>query len=101
MTSSSPQNDKVGDILAERGKTHGDFTNHARCTQRLKEVVRDELERAHGYSEISPVYQEAIDMIFHKIGRIVAGTPNFCDHWDDIAGYARLVSDRISSGKVE
>lgn len=103
MVSSSPQNDKVGTILAERGKSHGDFTDHARCTQRLKQVVKEEREKAHGSGPgaLSPVYQEALDMILHKIGRIVAGTPDFNDHWDDIAGYARLVSDRISAGTVE
>jgi hypothetical protein len=34
-------------------------------------------------------------MIVHKIGRIVNGNPDKVDHWDDIAGYATLVSDRL------
>jgi len=34
----------VETILSERKKTHGNFRDHARCTQRLKAVLRDELE---------------------------------------------------------
>jgi hypothetical protein len=42
---------------------------------------------------------EALDMIFHKIGRILNGDPNYADSWIDIAGYAKLVADRLE-GKV-
>lgn len=45
------------------------------------------------------VHMEAIEMIFHKIGRIGAGNPNFVDHWEDIAGYATLVAQRLRSAK--
>jgi hypothetical protein len=31
----------------------------------------------------------------HKIGRIVNGNPDAVDHWIDIAGYAKLISDRL------
>jgi hypothetical protein len=40
--------------------------------------------------------QEALDMICHKIGRIVNGDPNYADSWVDIAGYATLVADRLA-----
>jgi hypothetical protein len=36
-----------------------------------------------------------LEMIAHKIGRVLAGDPNHADHWDDIAGYARLVARRV------
>jgi hypothetical protein len=38
---------------------------------------------------------EALEMICHKIGRIVNGDPNYADSWIDIAGYAKLVADRL------
>jgi hypothetical protein len=38
---------------------------------------------------------EALEMIVHKIGRIVNGNPDKIDHWVDIAGYAKLVADRL------
>ena len=39
--------------------------------------------------------QEALEMILHKIARIVNGDPDYADSWVDIAGYAKLVADRL------
>lgn len=75
--------------LADRKKSHGDFSVHARITQGLKAVIKDDRSR------LLPIHAEAIDMILHKIGRICAGDPNVHDHWDDIAGYAKITSERI------
>ncbi len=78
------------ELLAERGKTHGKFEHHAGCTQELK-LVFDGWRQTAGVS-LSPVQQEAVDMILHKLGRIATGKPDFRDHWDDIAGYATLAA---------
>lgn len=83
-------NDQISVILNERGKTHGNFDDNARLAQKLKSVFRSEVR----YERLTPVQHEAIDMILHKISRIGAGNSSFKDHWDDIAGYAKLVSDR-------
>lgn len=80
----------TNELLAERAKTHGDYSVHAEITQRLK----DYLHARDKWQKLDPPQREAIDMILHKIGRIFAGNPNFKDHWDDIAGYAKLVADR-------
>lgn len=81
-------------LLSERGKTHGNYTDHARITQRLKGIIAIEImaRAQRGQSELSYEALESIEMIFHKIGRIVAGDATFADHWDDIAGYAKLVN---------
>lgn len=89
-------NDKTTDILAERGKTHGKFCDHAEYTQRAKQ-----LQRALQIQKLYPTQQEALDMIAHKIGRITAGNPNVSDHWADIAGYARLVADELEAASVK
>lgn len=89
-------------LLAERGKTHGDFSDHAEITQSLKRIFYGYYCRGSSASvkdKLNSVKQEAIDMIFHKLGRIAAGDPDFKDHWDDIAGYAKLVADRCSQDK--
>jgi len=78
-------------LLSERGKTHGDFSVHAASTQRLKAIINAYINDKHNQS-----MRESLDMIAHKIGRILAGDPDFRDHWDDIAGYAKLVADRCS-----
>lgn len=78
-------------LIAERGRTHGDYAEHAEATQALKYVMQ-----AHpGWARLNAMQRETLDMIAHKIGRALAGDPNFKDHWDDIAGYARLISVRL------
>jgi len=90
-------------LLNERGKTHGDYSLHARITQHMKQHMRtiykefpvsDVPECA--FDTLTDAQKESLDMIAHKIGRILAGDPNFRDHWDDIAGYAKLIADRCS-----
>lgn len=89
---------EVEALLEERGKTHGDFTNHAGCTQELKDCTHKWLARSgKSWRELPYEVREALDMILHKIGRIVAGDTLHADHWDDIAGYAKLVPSRTVS----
>lgn len=84
----------IDEILSERAKAHGDFTEHARITQNMKAMARNGANWKE--SRLTSVQMEAIEMILHKIGRIVAGDPRHCDHWDDIAGYAKLASMRAN-----
>jgi hypothetical protein len=92
--SSSTVTSDVSTTLAERGNRYGEFKGHAEVTQRLKLVLADELGRRE--KVLADDQQEALDMIFHKIGRIVNGDPNYADSWHDIAGYAKLVDDRLN-----
>jgi hypothetical protein len=39
--------------------------------------------------------REALDMICSKMARIMNGDPNYVDSWEDIAGYATLVANRL------
>lgn len=80
-------------ILSERGSRYGAFIGHAEVTQRLKDVIAAELRTRDKF--LKPDQQEALDMICHKIGRIVNGDPDYDDSWVDIAGYAKLVADRL------
>ena len=81
----------IKSILMERGKTHGDYAQHAGTTQCLKSVMRN----TRNWGDLSPSQTEALEMIAHKIGRILSGDPNYVDHYDDIAGYATLVADHL------
>lgn len=83
----------VDAILDERGSRYGPFIDHARITQRLKNVAH-QFATDHG-KRFDVDQAEALDMIFHKIGRILNGDPNYADSWIDIAGYAKLVADRL------
>lgn len=80
--------------LQDRGRLYGKFTGHAQITQNLKLTAFRALEDRQ--KELAADQQEALDMIFHKIGRILNGNPNYADSWHDIAGYAQLVADRLN-----
>lgn len=82
---------EVEEILVERGSRYGAFKNHAMITQELKECM----ENCPQWPLLAPHHKEALEMIQHKIGRILNGDPNYLDSWDDIAGYATLVSKII------
>lgn len=80
--------------LDERGARYGKFKDHASVTMSLKGVIRDH-RAVHKLPQLADDQQEALDMICHKIGRIVNGDPDYADSWVDIAGYAKLVADRL------
>lgn len=80
---------KITEVLNERQTTHGDFTENAFISQSLKHVINQHNDHLLDHQ------REALDMIAHKISRILAGNANFKDHWVDIAGYAQLVADRV------
>lgn len=87
----APKATDITATLTERGSRYGKFTGHAKVTQDLKSVIRSNMNG----KIIAPDQVEALEMICHKIGRIVNGDPNYADSWVDIAGYAKLVADRL------
>jgi hypothetical protein len=65
----------------------------SKVTQRLKAVAHQFAGQNNKTFDADQA--EALDMIFTKIGRILNGDPNHIDSWVDIAGYAKLVADRL------
>lgn len=94
-----PQTTNVSDTLAERGARYGAFCTHAIITQKLKNCMRDFVlpSGIKPYEHLQESQVEALEMIAHKIGRILNGDPNYADSWHDIAGYAKLVEDEINA----
>jgi hypothetical protein len=80
------------ETLTARRKTHGDFADHARISQSLKDVMRFE----PGWEKLTAMQRESLEMNQHKVARILAGNPDEPDHWFDIAGYATLVHQRLA-----
>jgi Domain of unknown function (DUF6378) len=74
-------------VLQERGNRYGDFKEHAAVTQSLKFAMTI----GRNWPTLSNAKKEALEMIQHKIGRILNGDPNYRDSWTDIIGYARLI----------
>lgn len=89
---------QMPDLLAERKASHGEYRDDARCAMRLIDVLLSELHQRRDRKQIEllPIQRHSLNMILHKVARIVAGDAMFADHWDDIQGYAKLVSDRLA-----
>jgi hypothetical protein len=92
MTDTKPP-PQIEQTLQERGSRYGDFRDHAQITQCLKHVM----QQSPNWREkrLKHMHMEALEMIAHKIGRILNGDPDFHDSWHDIVGYAKLVADRL------
>lgn len=76
------------ELINARETTHGDFRDNGRVMQGIKDLLRSGPSWVH----MTPFEREGVDMIAHKLGRIVCGDPSWLDHWDDIAGYATRVA---------
>jgi hypothetical protein len=78
--------------LEERGSRYGVFEEHARITQNIKNAMKD----SPNWGGLSIDKREALEMVAHKIGRILNGDPEYKDSWVDIEGYVHLVSSTLS-----
>lgn len=91
---------EVTSILIERGKRYGKFTGHAAITQAaIIQSIKNILHAEPKWNSLADDQKESLDMITHKIGRIMNGDPDYGDSWVDIAGYAQLVADRLAGVK--
>ena len=88
---STKPNTGIDATLAERGSRYGSFTGHAAITQAIKNAMYS----VPGWAKLADDQKEALEMIAHKVGRILNGDPNYHDSWHDIVGYAKLVADRL------
>ena len=86
--------DEVDATLDARALDYGKFIEGAEVMQMLKRVVLNALNNRD--KVLAHDQAESLDMIIHKIGRIINGNPDVVDHWLDIAGYAQLVADRLN-----
>jgi hypothetical protein len=82
---------KLEETLAQRKETTGEFKDVAAVCQAIKDVMRD----APKWNGMQLMCCEALDMIAHKMARILCGDPEHADAWHDIQGYAKLVEDRL------
>ena len=87
----------VGALLTGRAKRYGAFKDHAIISQGLQDVMR----AAPGWQRLAPDQKEALIMVQHKVARVLNGDPDYVDNYVDIAGYAKLVADRLEVENVK
>jgi hypothetical protein len=85
----------VNEILEGRAIRYGSFQGHAEISQALKLTMQDQTK----WPMLDDDQREALEMIQHKIARILNGDPTYADNWIDIAGYATLVANRLEKGE--
>lgn len=83
----------IEEVLNQRQVTYGSFTKNAEVSQMLKYFMT----QGTNYKQMPVAHREALEMIVHKIARIVNGDPNYIDNWIDICGYSQLVIEEIMS----
>ena len=86
----------VDALLAERETRYGAFRTHSEIAQGIKRAMQGEHVTTHWYS-LEPYQIESLELIAHKIARILNGDPNYADNWVDIAGYAQLVANELEN----
>lgn len=83
----------VKNTLSERQHTHGDFPTTAMVSQQLCAYMR----AAPNWDKLSFAQKEGLEMIQHKVARMLCGDPNQPDHPHDIAGYAILMEKSLDN----
>ena len=81
----------IDETLKERGSRYGEFPDHADITQGIKSAMAN----SNNWGGLDNDMRECLEMVAHKIGRILNGDPYYIDSWTDIIGYTRLVEKRL------
>jgi hypothetical protein len=73
-------------IIPNRDQQHGGMEAVGQLAQQIKGAMR---YGGSNWHRLTPGEREALDMIAHKISRILSGAdPHDPEHWTDLAGYA-------------
>ena len=67
-----------------RDRQHGGMEAVGEVSQLIKQAMR----MGRNWTRLSHGHQEALDMIAHKVGRVLSGDdPHDTQHWEDLVGY--------------
>ena len=84
---------EIKETLAARGTTHGSFEETAFIAQSMTNIMRC----SPNWDSLSVVHKEALEMIQHKIARMLCGDPWFLDSIRDVIGYAELLQTFVAA----
>lgn len=92
----------VNEMLAGREARYGSFEGHAKIAQGLKRAMKD----SPNWERLTDVQKEGLEMVQHKIARMLNGDPSYLDNIVDVAGYSTLIKDVMEvengfQGKME
>lgn len=82
--------------IPNRDETHGGIEAVGEVSQQIKQAMRD----GRNWERLTSAEAEALDMISHKVGRILSGADSGNpEHWEDVAGYALAIVRLRAGGK--
>lgn len=61
----------------------------------IAQLLKDVAHSAPMWEQLDPDMKEGVDIICSKIARITTSSCRHIDNWDDIAGYAILIANRL------
>ena len=83
-------------VIEERSKVYGDFKDIAEVSQKIKDMYY-----LNNAQELDPVINEGMDMIIHKLSRVICGGSRYIDNIRDIQGYCQLIIDYLENQSEE
>jgi len=83
-------------VVEERRKIYGNFNDIAEVSQKIKDMYY-----MYNAQELDPVINEGIEMIIHKLARVICGGSRYIDNIRDIAGYAHLIINYLENQSEE
>lgn len=85
----------IEEVLDQREKTYGVFKEHAEIAQNIKRAMRN----SFNWKLLTSDKKEALEMIAHKIARVLNGDSHYIENYRDIAGYAILVVNNLKEAE--
>jgi hypothetical protein len=82
---------QVNKVLEERGSRYGEFHDLAIISQTIKDMYY-----LNQNENVTPAMDEAMEMIIHKLARIINGDQRYRDNFIDIQGYCQLYLDELN-----
>ena len=79
-------------VLVDRGGKYGEYSRHAKLSQEFKKVMK----HSSNWLTLNESMKESLEMIVHKMARILNGDPTHADSWVDISGYSTLIIKELN-----
>lgn len=88
--------EEVTNVVIARDSSYGGFSGIAETCQAMKDLAR----KCPSWQSLNSSEKEGIDMILHKITRILYSPKKIRDSWVDIGGYVRATLQAMDKDGV-
>ena len=82
---------EITETLKARQSTHGNFEATASIAQSFSRI----LHSSPNWARLKDWQREGLELVLHKIARILSGDPNFIDSYRDCIGYTQLMINKL------